>query len=246
MPPKKNAITVQKRLIQKRNYPLPEESEPVVEEQPPKSVMIVERPRESMIGQEFPVTVPQSDVQIDLVRIGVDRIGGSLFHCILRSTYVPYVDWPREKCIRKVKEFRQDLAINFDGYYLRLDQRSEKWPQLQVCKRDLEYSDGLIRFDYLDYIGKIINKSIVLLTVDHAGVLRQLPGSRIYAKQSNLSNSGNTKTSSPISYHKAEPTFIFIVHLGGPAYELVGLKKNGTLFTLFPESHFVTKSILGD
>ena len=257
MPPKKSTISVQRRLLPKRNFIPPEESDheeeevvqppppPPVEENPPKSVMIVERPREAMIGQGFPVYLSQTDKSLDLVRLGVDRVGGSLFHCILRSTYSPYTEWPRERCIRKVKEFRQDLATNFDGYYLRLDQRLEKWPQLQICKRDLEFSDGLIRFDYLDYIGKIINKSIVLLSIDQAGILRQLPGTKVYAKQSSTHNTNNTKTSSPITYMKSEPTFIFILHLGGPAYELLGLKKNGTVFTLFPESHYVTKSILG-
>jgi len=259
MPPKKSTISVQRRLLPKKSFPIPEdvEPEPVREEEeeqeeeqqptptkpptppaPPRSVMIVDKPREAMIGQRFPVNVS------NLIRLGVDRVGGSLFHCILRSSYPPYAQWNRERCIRKVKEFRQDLAKNFDGYYLRLDQKSEKWPQLPVCKRELEFTDGLIRFDYLDYVGKIINKSIVILNIDQDGNLRPLPGTRIYAKPVSPPNPSNTKTNSPITYMRSEPTFIFIIHLGGPAYELLGMKKNDFLFTLFPESHGITRYLL--
>jgi hypothetical protein len=253
MPPKKQTISVQRRLLPKKN-PVPPEDSPEHESPlvpppkpptpPPRSVMIVERPREAMIGNSFPVQLPQKDFPVELVRIGVDRVGGSIFHCILRSIYVPYLEWNRERCIRKVKEFRQDLASNFEGYYLRLDQRTGKWPQIHVCKRELEFTDGLIKFEYLDYIGKIINKSIVLLNIDQDGILRPLPGTRVYAKQSPPPAQSNTKTNSPITYMRSEATYIFILHLGGPAYEVLGMKKDGRVFTLFPESHPVTRTLL--
>lgn len=260
MPPKKQSISVQRRLLPKRSPAQSHEdksehesppTEPISQPKvptppPPKSVMIVEKPREAMIGHAYPVRLSKSDLQAELVRVGVDRVGGSLFHCILRSIYLPYMEWNRERCIRKVKEFRQDLANNFEGYYLRLDQKSGKWPQISVCKRELEFTDGLIRLEYLDYIGKIINKSIVLLTIDKDGILRPLPGSRIYAKQSPPPVHSNTKTNSPITYMRTEATFLFILHLGGPAYEVLGMKREGQIFTLFPESHTITKALLDE
>jgi hypothetical protein len=259
MPPKKQSISVQRRLLPKRSPVQSQdeesghESSPVASPPPQKlptppppqkSVMIVDKPREAMIGHSYPIQLSKRDLQAELVRMGVDRVGGSLFHCILRSIYPPYLEWNRERCIRKVKEFRQDLANNFEGYYLRLDQKAGKWPQISVCKRELEFTDGLIRLEFLDYIGKIINKSIVLLTIDQDGILRPLPGSRVYAKQSPPPSHSNTKTNSPITYMRTEATFLFILHLGGPAYEVLGMRREGQIFTLFPESHTITKALL--
>lgn len=216
-----------------------------------KSVIIVEKPREAMIGQGIPVRFEDDpEFQIPLIRVGVERMGGSLFHCLLRAIYPPYMEWNRERRLRKVKEFRQDLASNFDGYFLRLDQKNFPWPSLPVCKKDLESSDGAIQYEFLDYIGKVINKSIVVLTVTKDGVLQPVYGSRIYAKQNNPNSQSttevnNTKTSSPITYARAEPVFLYILHLGGPAFELLCYRKNGTNYTLFPESHHLTSKILG-
>jgi hypothetical protein len=271
MPPKKPTVSVNKRLLSKNLAQRLEESddtEPVVEApvikeesigvtttnpvreeipKPPRSVMIVDKPREAMIGQGIPVTLGDQSSKIDLMRIGVDRTGGSLFHCIVRSTYLPYLEWNREKRIRKVREFRQDLAANFDGFYLRLDQKHGSWPPLAICKRELESSDGAIQYDYLDYVGKIINKSIVILTTDQQGVVKPMSGTKVYARSSGTQAVNNhTKTNSPITYIRSEQVYIFILHLGGPAYELLGVRKEGQLFTLFPESHIVTKFLTKD
>jgi hypothetical protein len=222
------------------DIPLPP---PPVEVPKPKSVMIVDKPREAMIGQSIPVFV--HGIQGEFGRVGVDRTGGSLFHCIIRATYPPYGEWNRERRIRKVKEFRQDLSVNFEGYYLRLDQREQKWPPLAVCKREIENVDGCINYDYLEYIGKIINKSIVILSMSDRGVVNIYPGTRVYAKTNGpTSHVSRTKTNSPITYMRAESVYMFIIHLGGPAYELLGMKKDGGIFTLFPESHVVVQSIL--
>lgn len=220
-----------------------------------KSVIIVEKPREAMVGQGIPVRFSDDpEFTIPLLRIGVERMGGSLFHCILRAIYPPYMEWNREKRLRKVKEFRQDLAGNFEGYYLRLDQRNSNWPTLSSCKKDLETCDGAIQYEFLDYIGKVINKNIVMITVTKDAVLQPIYGTRVYGSktqpdhqtQTHVTNSPVTKTSSPITYSRAEPVFVYILHLGGPAFELLSYRKNGTNFTLFPESHQLTSKILSE
>ena len=89
------------------------------------------------------------------------------------------------------------------------------------------------------------------MTVTKDGILQPVFGTRVYAKQSTPSSltapesSPNTKTSSPITYARAEPVFIYILHLGGPAFELMCYRKNGTNYTLFPESHLLTGKVLG-
>lgn len=266
MAPKKPTVSVNKRLLSKnlaQRLNESDEDEPVVKEEsinvttpnhvreevpkPPRSVMIVDKPREAMIGQGIPVMIDDSGSRLDLLRIGVDRTGGSLFHCIVRSTYPPYMEWNREKRIRKVREFRQDLATNFEGFYMRLDQKYGSWPPLAICKRELENSDGAIQYGYLDYIGKIINKSIVILTIDQQGTVKPMPETKIYARSSgNQVNTHQTKTNSPITYMKSEQVYVFILHLGGPAYELLSARKDGQTFTLFPESHAVTKLLTKD
>ena len=223
----------------------------------PKSVVIVEKPREAMINQGIQVSMSEEERTNDataplLIRVGVDRMSGSLFHCVLRAIYPPYMEWDRERRIRKVKEFRQDLASNFDGYYLRLDQANVTRPSLQTCKNDLESFNGALPYDYLEYLSKVINKVIVLLTVTHQGVLRAIPGTKVYGKTSQTMpvphnrNGGqqDTKTSSPITYAKAEPVYLFILHLGGPAYELLCWRRKDRSYTLFPESHSITRLLL--
>lgn len=217
-----------------------------------RSVVILDKPREAMVNQYMPVYLTVGS-QTEFLRLGVDRVGGSLFHCILRAIYPPYVEWPSTKRLRKVKEFRQDLSVNFDGFYHRIDQKNINWPSLPACKKDLESSDGSISYEYLEYIGKIVNKCIVMTTVTNEGVLKIISGTRIYGKQGfgrNIDGSGprnpdhtseNTKSSSPITYSRSEPMYVVIIHLGGPAYELLCLKKDGSKFTLFPESHGLVK-----
>jgi len=287
MPPKKSTSPVKGRLISKNlTQRLEEALGQAAEEQPPvqdivkeeakfwkenqtthyvreepkgmtKSVIIVEKPREAMVGQGIPVRFfDDTEFTIPLLRIGVERMGGSLFHCILRAIYPPYMEWNREKRLRKVKEFRQDLAGNFDGYYLRLDQKNINWPSLGSCKKDLETCDGAIQYEFLDYIGKVINKNIVLITVTKDAVLQPIYGTKVYGTKtenssSQATNSPNnlnqvTKTSSPITYSRAEPVFVYVLHLGGPAFELLSYRKNGTNFTLFPESHQLTSRILSE
>jgi hypothetical protein len=255
--PKKNTVSVHKRLLSKTLARIEEQEEveetPVVQDQPPaqeskppKSVVIVDKPREAMILQEIPINTDKKLSEFGAIRLGVDRTGGSMFHCIVRSSYAPYLEWNRERRIRKVREFRQDLALNFDGYYLRLDQKSNAWPPLQSCKRELETIDNMIQSHFLDYIGKVINKNIVMLVIDQNGKLSPIPGTKIYIKSSpqGASNISHTKTNSPITYARGEPVFIFIIHLGGPAFELLGMRRNDMVFTLFPESHPVTREIL--
>jgi hypothetical protein len=222
----------------------------------PRSVFIVEKPREAMINQGLRVFLSENDQRDDdtpeqsLTRMGVDRISGSLFHCILRAIYPPYMEWERERRVRKVKEFRQDLAANFDGYYLRLDQANVARPSLTTCKNDLEKFNGPLPYYYMEYLSKVINKVIVLITVTPGGVLSSIPGGRIYGKPTRghvvngNSDNGETKTSSPITYVKAEPVYIFILHLGGPAYELLTWRRKGSDYTLFPESHVISRRIL--
>jgi len=205
-----------------------------------------------MVGQGIPVRFSDDpEFTIPLLRFGVERMGGSLFHCILRAIYPPYMEWNREKRLRKVKEFRQDLASNFEGYYLRLDQRNSNWPSLAACKKDLETCDGSIQYEFLDYIGKVVNKNIVVLTVAKDSVIHPIHGTRVYGSKIQHDQARQTdtetlvtKTSSPITYSRAEPVFVYIIHLGGPAFELVSYRKNGSNFTLFPESHQVTSKIL--
>lgn len=204
-----------------------------------------------MINQGLQVHVSEErseEVGQLLIRAGVDRMSGSLFHCVLRAIYPPYMEWERERRVRKVKEFRQDLAINFDGYYLRLDQALVNRPSLTTCKKDLESFDGALPYDYLEYIAKVINKVIVLLTVSPDGIIRPIPGIKIYGRTPqpppvDSSNSGNTKTSSPITYARAEPVYLFILHLGGPAYELLCWRRYDRNYTLFPESHTITRRL---
>jgi len=282
MPPKKSTSPVKGRLLSKNLTQRMEEAlGQAEEEQPPvqqpaeeevkrekedqtthhvreepkaisKSVIIVEKPREAMVGQGIPVRFSDDpEFSIPLLRIGVERMGGSLFHCILRAIYPPYMEWNREKRLRKVKEFRQDLAGNFEGYYLRLDQKNSNWPNLTACKKDLETCDGAIQYEFLDYIGKVINKNIAMITVTKDAVLQPIYGTRVYGSKPqteqpsrHVTNSPVTKTSSPITYSRAEPVFVYILHLGGPAFELLSYRKAGTNYTLFPESHQLTSKIL--
>jgi hypothetical protein len=271
MPKKSSSPAVRSRLISKtltqRLEALEEEPQPPVEEKPqtpppqqrpsvapratiPRSVVIVEKPREAMINQGMQVIISEEETDNGplLLRVGVDRMSGSLFHCILRAIYPPYVEWERERRIRKVKEFRQDLAGSFDGYYMRLDQASAPRPSLANCKKDIESFDGALPYDYMEYIAKVVNKVIVLLTVSSDGVLRFIPGTKIYGKPGNLITSGrssnDTKTSSPITYARAEPVFMFILHLGGPAYELLTWRRKDRNYTLFPESHPITERLV--
>jgi hypothetical protein len=203
-----------------------------------------------MINQGIQVTISEdeTDQRPLLLRVGVDRMSGSLFHCILRAVYPPYVEWEREKRIRKVKEFRQDLAGSFDWYYMRLDQASTARPNLASCKKDLETFDGALPYDYMEYIAKVVNKVIVLLTVSSNGCLRRVPGTKIYGKAGNLlsssRSSSDTKTSSPITYARTEPVYLFILHLGGPAYELLTWRRKDRNYTLFPESHPITERLV--
>lgn len=210
-------------------------------------VMIIERPREAMPNQIIPLTIHDFPTRMYTpVRIGVDRVGGSIMHCIIRATYPPYMDWNREKRIRKVKEFRQDLARNFEGYYMRMDQKRERWGPIYACKRELEIAEGVFRYDFLDYIGKIINKNICILELTVSGKVQPIPGTRVYGKGVHDKSSPYTmlsrsRTHSPSS--SEPPTTIFILHLGGGAYELVGMLKNegDERFTLFPENHLLYK-----
>lgn len=214
-------------------------------------VVILEKPREAMINQVIPFTLPGfSAGNFTLVRIGVDRMGGSIMHCIIRASYPPYRDWNRDRRIRKVKGFRQDLAKSFEGYYMRMDQRRELWGPIYACKRELEFSEGVFRYDFLDYVGKIINKNICVLEINLTGKIQPIPGTRIYGRGlvSKPSSSGSSTslmisrsiTRSPDD-HSEPPALIFILHLGGGAYELVGLldKSTDECFTLFPENHLL-------
>lgn len=180
------------------------------------------------------------------IRVGVDRAGGSIMHCIIRASYPPYLEWNRERRTKKVKAFRQDLARNFEGYYMRMDQRRELWGPLYACKRELEFSEGVFRYDFLDYVGKIINKNICVLEFNLMGKLQPIPGTRIYGKGLTTKPStspmmiSRSRTQSP-GGSADPPTLIFILHLGGGGYELVGLMDNETKenFTLFPENHLI-------
>lgn len=237
-----NDESEEESLLVPETVPVPVQ-EPQVEIPKPKSVMIVDKPREAMIGQSISVLV--QGIEGNFGRVGVDRTGGSLFHCLIRASYPPYGEWNRERRIRKVKEFRQDLSVNFEGYYMRLDQKEKKWPPLSVCKREIEILDGCINYDYLEYIGKIMNKSIVILSMNDRGTVSIYPGTRVYSKAVGpVSQVTRTKTNSPITYLRAEPVYIFIIHLGGPAYELLSIKRNDHVFTLFPESHIVAQTLL--
>lgn len=262
---KKVTATVKGRLLSKNLAQRLEEvandelrEEPVedfkVREEPKqisRSVIIMEKPREAMVNQYIAVRIPSFNTEFH--RLGVDRLGGSLFHCILRAIYPPYTEWDVSRRLRKVKEFRQDLSVNFDGYYHRIDQKNNHWPTLVSCKKDLETSDGSIHYEYLDYIGKIINKCILVTTVTSDGILRRIAGTKIYGKQ--LFNRGSdtsrndehtsehTKSSSPITYTRSETMYIVIIHLGGPAFELLCLRKDGSKFTLFPESHGIIRHL---
>lgn len=208
-------------------------------------VVILERPREAMINQVIPLSIPGFPTKdFTPVRMGVDRNGGSIMHCIIRASYPPYLEWNRERRIRKVKQFRQDLARNFEGYYMRMDQKRELWGPLYVCKRELEFSEGVFRYDFLDYVGKIINKNICVLEFSLLGKIQPIPGTRIYGRglTSKPSNSpmmiSRSRTQSPGGATEP-PALIFILHLGGGGYELVGLLDNCSSenFTLFPENH---------
>lgn len=259
MPSKKYSSPIKGRLVSKSLAQKPIDEEAVeekgkdfgnVREEPKgvvgKSVVIIEKPKEAMVGQGIPVRfATDEDFGSSLMRIGTERLNGSLFHCIFRAIYPPYMEWDRERRLRKVREFRQDLASNFDGYYLRLDQRNISWPGLVSCKKDLESCDGAIQYDFLDYIGKVINKNIVVITVTREGVIQPVLGSRVYGRDTK-NNARTNDSSSPIIYSKAEPVYVFIVHLGGPAFELLSMRKNGTNYTLFPESHLITTRILGE
>jgi hypothetical protein len=205
-------------------------------------VVILEKPREAMINQHIPLWISDFPVrEYSLARIGVDRVGGSIMHCIVRASYPPYAEWNRDRRVKKVREFRHDLAKNFEGYYMRLDQDREKLGPLYVCKRELEFSEGVFRYEFLDYIGKIINKNVVMLDLSVAGKIQMIPGTRVYGKSaaSASSHASLSRTQSPGS--SEPPMFIFIIHLGSGAYELVGMVNNVSKesYTLFPENHLL-------
>jgi hypothetical protein len=210
-------------------------------------VVILEKPREAMINQVIPVVIPGFPTREFMpVRIGVDRVGGSIMHCIIRATYPPYLEWNRDRRIKKIKEFRQDLARNFEGYYMRMDQKRELWGPIYACKRELEFSEGVFRYDFLDYVGKIINKNICILEFSITGKLQSIPGTRIYGRglttkpQPSSTMISRSRTQSP-GGSSEPPTLIFILHLGGGAYELMGILDNHSNenFTLFPENHLL-------
>lgn len=280
MPPKKPKTSVNKRLLpkdlaQRLEERLSEEvqdegeKEPTPPPSPPREdpvpkvvrrtertersrVVILERPREAMINQVIPLTIPGfPNKAFTPIRIGVERTGGSIIHCIIRASYPPYLEWNRDRRIKKVREFRQDLARNFEGYYMRLDQKREFWGPLYACKRTLEFSEGVFQYEFLDYVGKLINKNIAVLQFGFQGKLQMVPGTRIYGRglttkpPTTPSMISRSRTRSP-GGSSDPPTLIFILHLGGGGYELMGLIDNGSSesFTLFPENHLL-QEVLG-
>lgn len=209
-------------------------------------VVILEKPREAMINQVIPISIPGfPGKDFTPVRIGVERTGGSIMHCIIRASYPPYLQWNRDRRIKKVKDFRQDLAKNFEGYYMRLDQKRDFWGPLYSCKRTLEFNEGVFQYDFLDFVGKIINKNICVLQFGLQGKIQMVPGTRVYGKGLTTNPSvsslvSRSRTRSP-GGNSEPPTLIFILHLGGGGYELVGMLDNETneSFTLFPENHLL-------
>lgn len=188
------------------------------------------------------------------VRLGVTQEGGSIVHCLLRATYPPYETWSVERRIRKVQQFRDDLAAGFEGYYLRLDQSRELWGSLSACQRELAVSEGVFRLEFLDYIGRLINKNLVVLDIDHqTSVLR--PKARVYGRRSPRSRTTSppartsgtiTRTIAEGGEHDRSPTFIFLIHLRGGRYELFCLEDEteGNLYTLFQDPHPVIDALV--
>jgi hypothetical protein len=127
-----------------------------------------------------------------------------------------------------------------------MDQNRDQLGPLYVCKRELNFSEGVFRYEFLDYVGKIINKNILVLELSVSGKLQKIPGTRLYGK-------GASSSSSPIALSRTQsppfsepPMTIFIIHLGSGAYELMALANNKTseIYTLFPDTHLMCNLLM--
>lgn len=170
--------SVSKRVIPKElvdsQPPLsPVKQEPVREDAPEPRVTIshpVNSVRRCGIDEFIPVYF--EDLPHEISRVGVlnhMHQGGNLFHAILYSTYLPYREWDRVKKLRKTGEFRQDLARDFPVFMMRLDQRSVNWGSPRECQTEL--TEALYtRPEFLQYISKMINKTIYITRVKDIGL----------------------------------------------------------------------------
>lgn len=169
--------SVSKRVIPKdliEDPPVsPVKQEPVREETPEPRVTIstpVNSVRRCNVDEFIPVYFEGYPHEIS--RVGVlNHIhqGGNLFHAVLYATYLPYREWDKVKRLRKTLEFRQDLARDFPVFMMRLDQKNVNWGSPKECQKELVES-MYTRSDFLQYISKMINKTIYLTRVDEVGL----------------------------------------------------------------------------
>jgi len=164
---------IPKELIEEEQPSSPVRQEPVRENTPEPRVTIsspVNSTRRCNVEEMIPVYF--EDFPYEISRIGVLNHlhqGGNLFHAILYATYLPYREWDKVKRLRKTVEFRQDLAKDFPVFMMRLDQRSVSWGSPRECQRELVEA-MYTRADFLQYISKMINKTIYLTQIDEVGL----------------------------------------------------------------------------
>lgn len=164
--------SVSKRIIPKTI--VEEEVKEPVRENPPEPRVTITSPinttRRCNVDEFIPIYFEEFPHEIS--RVGVlnhVKHGGNLFHAILYATYLPYREWDKVKRLRKTDEFRQDLARDFPVFMMRLDQRSVNWGSPRDCQRELTESTST-RIEFLQYISKMINKTIFLTRVDEVGL----------------------------------------------------------------------------
>lgn len=232
MPRKPTTTSINRRLISKNISPPPIEEPERVElksedyrvNEPKPDARVFVQPTQSLrwanVDELIPVYISGLSTRHEIFRTGVLNHyveGGSLLHCLLKAIYPPYTDWDKARKIRKVREFRQDLAENFQAFFMRLDQKQDSWGSLSKCKRDL-MEEADIPYRYFEYFCKILNKNIILTELTETG-LKLYPGTKIYGHDS-----------SP----RDDKTYIILVKSDRGTYEVVMMDKK---YSLFPEQH---------
>lgn len=164
--------SVSKRVIPKDL--MDEVRQEPVREEPPEPRVTISHPVNSVrrcnVDEMIPVHF--EEFPHELSRVGVLNHlhqGGNLFHAILYATYLPYREWDKVKRLRKTTEFRQDLARDFPVFMMRLDQRSVNWGSPRECQRELTEA-MYTRPEFLQYISKMINKTIFITRVGEIGL----------------------------------------------------------------------------